>query len=111
MTNQKTVEEIVDEFDKKFVFRGKEGRYCVVKLNDLMNGEEAVDWLTQTLQAERQKREQELQKAREEAQEEYKQFVLNVLDGVDIADGQCSTKAIRFALQSRTIQSELDQPK
>ncbi len=52
---------------------------------------------------------QELQKARAEAQKEYKQFVLNVLDGVDIADGQCNTKAIRFALQSRTIHSELDQ--
>jgi hypothetical protein len=52
---------------------------------------------------------QDLQKARAEAQEEYKQFVLNVLDGVDIADGQCNTKAIRFALQSRIIQSELDQ--
>ena len=52
---------------------------------------------------------QQLQKAREEAQAEYKQFVLNVLDGVDIADGQCNTKAIRFALESRIIQSELDQ--
>lgn len=51
----------------------------------------------------------QLQKAREEAQAEYKQFVLNVLDGVDIADGQCNTKAIRFALESRIIHSELDQ--
>jgi hypothetical protein len=34
---------------------------------------------------------------------EYKQFVINVLDGVDIADGYCNTKAIRFALESRTI--------
>lgn len=30
-------------------------------------------------------------------------FILNVLDGVDIADGECNTKAIRFALQSRII--------
>lgn len=37
----------------------------------------------------------------ERAVVEYKQFVLNVLDGVDIADGHCNTKAIRFALQSR----------
>lgn len=46
---------------------------------------------------------QQLQKARQEAQTEYKQFVLNVLDGVDIADGHCNTKAIRLALQSRII--------
>lgn len=39
----------------------------------------------------------------EEAVAEYKQFVVNVLDGIDIADGQCNTKAIRFALQSRII--------
>ena len=51
----------------------------------------------------------QLQKAREDAQAEYKQFVLNVLDGVDTADGQCNTKAIRFALESRIIHSELDQ--
>lgn len=37
----------------------------------------------------------------QEAVDEYKQFVINVLDGVDIADGYCNTKAIRFALQSR----------
>ena len=35
----------------------------------------------------------ELQKAREEAVAEYKQFVLNVLNGIDIADGQRNTKA------------------
>lgn len=39
----------------------------------------------------------------EEAVAEYKQFVLNVLDGIDIADGRCNTKAIRLALESRTI--------
>lgn len=45
----------------------------------------------------------EREKAVEEALAEYKQFVLNVLDGIDIADGMCNTKAIRFALQSRTL--------
>lgn len=50
----------------------------------------------------------QLQKAREGARAEYKQFVLNILDGIDIADGQCNTKAIRLALQSRIIHSELD---
>jgi hypothetical protein len=41
-------------------------------------------------------------------QEEYKQFILNILDGVDEADKQMGntgggTKAIRFALSSRLI--------
>lgn len=31
------------------------------------------------------------------------QFFLNILDGIDIADGQCNTQAIRFALKSRTL--------
>ena len=34
---------------------------------------------------------------------EYRQFILNVLDGIDIADGECTTKAIRFAIASRII--------
>ena len=42
------------------------------------------------------------------AQEE-RQFILNVLDGIDAANYQMQlphdTKAIRFALQSRTISS------
>ena len=37
---------------------------------------------------------------------EYKQFVLNVLDGIDIADGYCNTKAIRLALKSRVIEKQ-----
>lgn len=41
-------------------------------------------------------------------QEEERQFILNILDGVDIADEQMGnkgggTKAIRFALQNRII--------
>jgi len=44
-----------------------------------------------------------LTEQREEAQEEYKQFILNVLDGVDIADGECNTRAIRLAINSRLI--------
>lgn len=39
------------------------------------------------------------------ATEEYKQFILNILDGIDIADEQVGvtggTKAIRLAIQSR----------
>lgn len=30
-------------------------------------------------------------------------FVLNVLDGIDIADGKCNTKAIRHALSTRAV--------
>ena len=37
----------------------------------------------------------------EEVRAEYKQFILNVLDGVDISDGKCNTKAIRLAIESR----------
>lgn len=41
--------------------------------------------------------------SKKEAQEEYKQFILNILDGIDIADGECNTKAIRLAISSRII--------
>lgn len=45
------------------------------------------------------------QKAREEGRKEERQFILNVLDGIDIADKEMGivggTQAIRQALQSR----------
>ena len=41
--------------------------------------------------------------SKKEGQEEYKQFILNILDGIDIADGECNTKAIRLAINSRVI--------
>lgn len=55
--------------------------------------------------------EQLMRKADEEAyqrgREEERQFILNILDGVDIADKEMgatnTTKAIRFALQSRIL--------
>ena len=40
---------------------------------------------------------------REAGAREYRQFILNVLDGIDIAEGECNTKAIRFAIASRII--------
>jgi hypothetical protein len=43
--------------------------------------------------------------AAEAAATEYRQFILNVLDGIDIADGECTTKAIRLAIASRIIKS------
>jgi hypothetical protein len=30
-------------------------------------------------------------------------FILNVLDGIDIADGECNTKAIRKMLEARVV--------
>lgn len=48
-----------------------------------------------------------LEKAREEGRKEERQFILNVLDGIDIADKEMGivggTKAIRFALKNRII--------
>lgn len=47
------------------------------------------------------------EKAREEGRKEERQFILNVLDGIDIADKEMGvvggTQAIRFALQNRII--------
>lgn len=50
----------------------------------------------------------ELSQARREALEEERQFILNVLDGIDRADEQMGnkgggTKAIRLALKSRSL--------
>lgn len=49
-----------------------------------------------------------IDQAYELGQEEYKQFILNILDGIDIADKELGnagggTKAIRFAIQSKII--------
>ena len=47
------------------------------------------------------------EKAREEGRKEERQFILNVLDGIDIADKEMGivggTQAIRLALQNRII--------
>ena len=42
-------------------------------------------------------------KAEEEARKEERAFILNVLDGIDIADGECNTKAIRECLKARAV--------
>ena len=39
-----------------------------------------------------------------EARREERQFILNILDGIDIADGECTTKAIRQCLEARYVQ-------
>jgi hypothetical protein len=37
------------------------------------------------------------------AKAEERAFILNVLDGIDIADGECNTKAIRECLKARVV--------
>lgn len=57
----------------------------------------------------------QIARAEERGREEERQFILNILDGVDIADAERglprNTKAIRFALQSRHIAPVSTQPK
>ena len=53
---------------------------------------------------------QALQTVERETREEERAFILNILDGIDIADEEMQnkgggTKAIRLALESRIIQS------
>ncbi len=68
------------------------GDYCEGEHNDRI-----ADWWLQ-----------ELSSARKEVLEEERQFILNILDGIDIADEQMGnkgggTKAIRLALASRSL--------
>ncbi len=56
---------------------------------------------------------EELTKAKQEGADEYRQFVLNVLNGIDVADAQMQnngggTKAIRFALAARITNTNKD---
>lgn len=131
-TPDKTVEEIVDEFGNKFVDYIKTieiGQYNDKGVNigfktayNLMK-----EHLTQTLQAERQKREQELQKAREEERERCIKVVddygksMRELHNKMIGNAHEDSKMIlAFDMHSRLIaikhitekmnQSELDQP-
>lgn len=39
-----------------------------------------------------------------EGQKEYRQFILNILDGYDEAEGHCNTKSIRFAINNKLIE-------
>ena len=93
MTNQ-TIEQAVEELSKDWLFAGDEP-----KEDDFGIHKEFKDFLRHALTAER-----------EAGAREYRQFilnVLNVLDGTDIADGECNTKAIRFAIASRIIKEHL----
>ncbi len=44
-----------------------------------------------------------IEQIREEVRREERAFILNVLDGIDIADGECNTKAIRECLKARVV--------
>ena len=91
-TPERSLEEILSEFQKlSLTFVVGEG---VVEHHAKLS-----NFFLETLQSERQKREEVVEKALVE----YRQFVLNVLDGIDMAYGSCDTKAIRLALRSRTI--------
>ena len=66
-----------------------------------IKAEQVADWWLAKL-------ENEKELSREEGRKEERQFILNVLDGIDQADREMGnkfggTKAIRFALQSRII--------
>lgn len=100
MSQNKSVEEVVEEF---------RGLKPPEDNNDTDGWERLDNWVRVTLQQERQtshKREREIV-------DEYKQFVLNILDGVDIADQQMGNKgggtlAIRHALNSRITNPNKD---
>jgi hypothetical protein len=87
----------------------------------------SVSRVEELLQAEREKQEEaykqgeekalrskyvqnKIKEAVENALVEYRQFIYNVLDGIDIAHGSCDTKAIRLAIQSRTITQTKEVP-
>lgn len=89
----------VEEFEKQFVVHGG----VMPKHRDIGQTlyRDLIAFIKNTITA-------EVERGRIEAQEEYKQFVLNVLDGIDQADEQLGnkgggTKAIRFALKNRQI--------
>jgi hypothetical protein len=44
-----------------------------------------------------------IEKREAEIRKEERAFILNVLDGIDIADGECNTKAIRECLKARVV--------
>jgi hypothetical protein len=97
MNTHKSIEEIVGEFMKGFPCQmlGGAPHYDILLIKEEL----------------RRNLHSYAQQQVQEAVDEYKQFVLNVLDGVDIADEQMGntyggTKAIRHALQSRTLKSK-----
>lgn len=90
-TNTEIIEELWMTFKSPFGYSSIDN-----KSNSMYD---LVKFVTKALEA----KDQEREKAVAEAKQEEHAFFLNVLDGVDIADGQCNTKAIRLALKSRTI--------
>lgn len=97
MTNEK---ELREEFRKKFVVDfGDDIKPNLIIHEDIM---EVADWWLSKFHSHTQ----EVVAKAQEAIDQERQFMMNVLDGIDIADAQMQnegggTKAIRFALASR----------
>lgn len=92
-------EEIVEEFKKRFCYQSTgivTGFKYGFRTGDF-KAEKVIDFILQIRQ-----------QALTEQREETKQFILNVLDGIDMADEQMQnkgggTKAIRLAFKSRGL--------
>ena len=98
----------VEQIKREFAVKYHRGDFYFPDKDKRWDNSEAIsNWWIEKLTTLLTQAEEREKKAMEEAVwkelSQYKQFVLNVLDGVDIADGQCNTKAIRFALDSRVI--------
>ena len=94
MTKIPSVEERVDweaKFEIEFSHIKSTNKHIPAQI-DTRDYKDIKNFITTLLTAER-----------EAGAREYRQFILNVLDGTDIADGECNTKAIRFAIASRII--------
>ena len=73
-TPERSVNEIVEEFEAKYYNHGDE-RYGTVKAENTML-QHQCDWLTQTLQAERQKRDEVVEVERERMMEVVRTYQL-----------------------------------
>lgn len=108
MTNEhELIEELVNPFREHIgsYDGGREGLRCsicdqkyrgdsgFVQLCPVCKARKALTTLTAKV------REEE----REKTLREERQFILNVLDGIDIADGECNTNAIRKCLSARYV--------
>lgn len=104
---QKKVDRIFKEAGKwDFMTNEKELRESVVKFYNATLHHRTMDEWTEFIESLLHSHTQEVVEKAQEAIDQERQFVMNVLDGIDIADAQMQnegggTKAIRFALSSR----------
>ena len=103
----KTLHETIEQGKKKF-----EDRFSVMlERAERENGESSTDWIEQ-IDAFLHQHTIDILEAVKDMAEKEELFVLNTLDGVDVADYQMQnkgggTQAIRFALKSRQSLSSL----